>query len=920
MKNSLDYNDIKGAQGYREEKKDPYTAMQAERALEKSLNGSDVGKGVSTVREIVQTATVMPSRRSKAKEYEKALEEFNKSEDVDYLSSVINEHNEEENASFERVIRTKYDNIGETLEDVANISNERMKLRDESRIDHFELKNNSIQDTLDHGRIRFIRADGTEGELNLKEKFKFSGTSSSNLEEYLQEFQASQKKLTRRIDDNYKAMQKYIASNANLSSVFNGKNSSEIKRMIDTYKLTGDGPIKDLMKAGMTDKQAISFASGVAQMKNLEESQIKFYKSEGGLKTQVMQLATSPLKDSDAYRGFNVIQQGHMIIKKTIQISKNIYQKAGTKALRQSRLKEKALKEKIETRINDGNPRLTQLRQAKYKAKYDNIVAKNARMAMQNSISAKKAMEKKAAQELANNVRTINRDITNSMKKASAKAAQKAALQKAAATRAGTAIRGTASIAGAGGAAAGSGAAAGGSAAAGGAAAGGSAAAGGTASAVGGSAAAVGAPVILIVIAIIIVVLIVFGFFIAIIALITGSGAIGGSGGAVGGSASGIATAYASFYNLGELTSSVADPEQTMCSALNDYEDDYTTNAALAALIGTIYVSSDSANPFAPFGDIESDYYGLKYWDDSQISQASTICTQYGITESYIDPNPVTAISQALDNLPEDDVSAILEAATDDSAELTEDDISDSVKEMLKNMIYSQSWYIYYQIENDYPSLYEQLTTFSDESSDGVESCVDIILNAGCFDTSHISGNARDAIIDKALDLYENELRPSTNNIILNPSGGTGGTESFDVAENAPLPDIHIPEKTVIIYADENYPNGTVLEYEIPLIFKGYYSRDDHTQYYDENGKGVTSWDNSVNTLYAEWDFPDDATITLPDLTGNYAEHIFRGWYTGEGANTTGGTRIDEDDWDNYNISEDEKLYAHWVRIVHPYN
>ncbi|MGI6737111.1 MAG: InlB B-repeat-containing protein [Anaerovoracaceae bacterium] len=73
--------------------------------------------------------------------------------------------------------------------------------------------------------------------------------------------------------------------------------------------------------------------------------------------------------------------------------------------------------------------------------------------------------------------------------------------------------------------------------------------------------------------------------------------------------------------------------------------------------------------------------------------------------------------------------------------------------------------------------------------------------------------------------------------VTLDPNGGTGGTGSVDAIYDADMPDV------------ESLPQ------RVGYRFTGFYdSREGGTQYYDENGCGVRTWDrNSDGELYAHW-------------------------------------------------------------------
>lgn len=123
------------------------------------------------------------------------------------------------------------------------------------------------------------------------------------------------------------------------------------------------------------------------------------------------------------------------------------------------------------------------------------------------------------------------------------------------------------------------------------------------------------------------------------------------------------------------------------------------------------------------------------------------------------------------------------------------------------------------------------------------------------------------------------------------------------------LPNIAIPSKKYAL--KYYYNNGSVhsATYAVYAKFDGYYAgvNGSGTQYFSNLGKGLVTWDKTVNmTVYAKWS-PGVTTLVTPTREG----YNFKGWYTAQ----TGGSKVGMGG-SQYTVRDNTNLYAHWEKAA----
>ena len=143
----------------------------------------------------------------------------------------------------------------------------------------------------------------------------------------------------------------------------------------------------------------------------------------------------------------------------------------------------------------------------------------------------------------------------------------------------------------------------------------------------------------------------------------------------------------------------------------------------------------------------------------------------------------------------------------------------------------------------------------------------------------------------------------TTNVVVLDDNGGTGGSGSVIATSAKPMPTVKKPTKSFNVILDYNGNGTSSSTLTVASTFNGYYL--DSTQYYKSDGTSARNWDKiSDVTLKAKWTGGSTGTLPNPTRTG----YSFAGWYTeknygGTKAASGGGT---------YTPSSNITLYARW--------
>ena len=143
----------------------------------------------------------------------------------------------------------------------------------------------------------------------------------------------------------------------------------------------------------------------------------------------------------------------------------------------------------------------------------------------------------------------------------------------------------------------------------------------------------------------------------------------------------------------------------------------------------------------------------------------------------------------------------------------------------------------------------------------------------------------------------------TTNVVILDDNGGSGGSGSVVATSAQPMPTVKKPTKSFNVILDYNGNGTSSSTLTVASTFNGYYL--DSTQYYKSDGTSARNWDKiSDVTLKAKWTGGSTGTLPNPTRTG----YSFAGWYTeknygGTKAASGGGT---------YTPSSNITLYARW--------
>lgn len=876
---------VASASGYNPTpQKSLYSSLAKEHVIERAFGGSDVGKGAFTVREAVQTVTALPTLMMSSNNFKSSLEEFNRSEDIDYLANFLNSQAGEAatGAIFMPSIRTDYTSLSDNLNDIVKQYNERngLKSDNDQRVVKLELNKGTteispLESTIDSGKISFVRADGSRGEIDLKERFKIKDTSASDLEELLHEYEGNRLKADRTVQSNYSVMQGKIHSDAKLTLAFGGKSSKEIETELKKFKMGKESSLDILTtSAGMSEDDIIKLASGVSKTTEVYENKKNVAKSKLGLKTQVIQTVTKAMSDSDMMQGYRIVTApvyaGRRLMAVTHRLHEKSLEKTATKlhskvtththAVKDLREAQKGLEKGLQNAA--GNPVATgannltdiQARLSKETKKLNKYTGKADRFTTKQNIKARKQQGRRSYQKseakrmakdgktLAKNKYRANKQSMKSMKKG---VRQQTRLEKIKSRfkffQKDGFIRDKAAQ----------------------------------------MLARIG-----------------IGFFSCSCACVGGCIAIAGGGfilvlmlaGSMGGGVGQSAETGQNklVFEQGNFAY-LAEPE----TAINDVliSADGVSESALSnsVLAGVILAASNEGNPYYQSGN----YYGLGRWAEPEFASIAGLCAEAG----YANASPFAEIKDYND-WSEEELDAFVEAA--DAAEAggtvyTEDNVD---VEKIKGMIKAQTFAICHNIRNNYPDLYASLQNadFTDTGSG-----VDLVLNSGIF-----KGMNQDDIT-KAYTIAARLYNATEKVITLDKNGGTGGSDTLTVLQDAVYGDVEIPEKSYTITI--NYGYGNISEVLTGYAeFGGYFgSYDEATDTYsdewlDVTGENVNQYTytgQEITTLIAKWG--DAAKITLPTLERE--GYRFLGW-------RTNGVAISENVVDTAMYSE---VTAFWI-------
>ncbi len=150
-------------------------------------------------------------------------------------------------------------------------------------------------------------------------------------------------------------------------------------------------------------------------------------------------------------------------------------------------------------------------------------------------------------------------------------------------------------------------------------------------------------------------------------------------------------------------------------------------------------------------------------------------------------------------------------------------------------------------------------------------------------------------------------------NIAFDANGGTGETEDIsNISYDAPVnltPNGFTYNKFIVTY-DANGGSCSTTEEIGNYKFAGWAETSNGAVKYTngQSVKNLTSTDGATVTLYAKWNEPDNATITLPTATKTGA--VLEGWYLGD-------TKIGEAG-DTYTPTSSVTLTAKWIEKYTP--
>lgn len=123
----------------------------ADKFVHKAISGTDTGVGLNALDNFRDGIQMFAGKRHAEKEYQKALQDFTRSTDVDKLGEYLKSTNSSsEFASRLNLTDTSYMGLGKNLKGMMDEMNTRIP-NPEDRIVRFKLANNSVKDTLDKG-------------------------------------------------------------------------------------------------------------------------------------------------------------------------------------------------------------------------------------------------------------------------------------------------------------------------------------------------------------------------------------------------------------------------------------------------------------------------------------------------------------------------------------------------------------------------------------------------------------------------------------------------------------------------------------------------------------------------------------------------------------------------------------------------
>ena len=338
----------KKEKGYDEKSVNHYE--YADRMVHQLINNSDLGVGIGKADDIKDAISIFVGKNHAEKEYEKALRDFTTSKDVSKFGAqrAILTGNKDFVTRM-NLTDKKFLDIGTGLEKIAEDLNKGITDPKE-RIRRFKLVNNSVKDTIDSGVIKIITADGVEKEMSILKKIntKLEDSSAKTLKSYLDSYSQARTQISQTVRKNAKIISDYIKSDANLSIAFSGKSAKDIDKMIRDHKNgVANNALAELQKKLPTE-DVINIAETIKNTKNVAEKQQALDKTSHKRTANIRKMATKPLQNTDAMRGFSSVRSVVDTIRKTVSMSKKFYENAAMKTYTKAGKQMNANKEAID--------------------------------------------------------------------------------------------------------------------------------------------------------------------------------------------------------------------------------------------------------------------------------------------------------------------------------------------------------------------------------------------------------------------------------------------------------------------------------------------------------------------------------------------------------------------------------------------
>lgn len=338
----------------------------ADKFVHKAISGTDTGVGLNALDNFRDGIQMFAGKRHAEKEYQKALQDFTRSTDVDKLGEYLKSTNSSsEFASRLNLTDTSYMGLGKNLKGMMDEMNTRIS-NPEDRIVRFKLANNSVKDTLDKGSITVITRDGTTKDISLKEhiNLKRKDSSATTLQNYLEGYSRTRSKTERAVMRNATEISNYIKSDVNLSKAFSGKSSKDISMMIHEYKMHIPNNELSKLSKSIPNMDVLSVAKAIQSTKQVAELQNNLSKQRTKKRANMRKFLNKNAQDVEAMQGYNTLKQAKDAITTVISASNRFRENAAMRAYSRENRKVNSLQKKID-KVNKKDSPLTSKRNEK---------------------------------------------------------------------------------------------------------------------------------------------------------------------------------------------------------------------------------------------------------------------------------------------------------------------------------------------------------------------------------------------------------------------------------------------------------------------------------------------------------------------------------------------------------------------------